>query len=45
MLANGNTFNFDNYIFEHEHGFNYCKNVTDIEFILNKGEKKIIKNP
>lgn len=45
-ITHGNTFKFDNYIInENEHGFNYCKNITDINSILKNGRKKDYKNP
>jgi len=40
MLDNGNSFNIEDYIFEHESGFNHCKNITDIKSILEKGKVK-----
>ncbi len=43
MLDNGNSFKIENYIFEYESGFNYCKNITDINSILEKGKIKDYK--
>jgi thiol-disulfide isomerase/thioredoxin len=44
MLNNGNSFKIEDYIFEYESGFNYCKNVTDIKPILEKGKIKDYEN-
>ncbi len=45
MLDHGNSFEIDNYIFENESEFNYCKNITDINSILKYGKRKKYKNP
>lgn len=44
MLDNGNSFKIENYIYEYESGFNYCKNITDIKSILKKGKIKDYEN-
>ena len=43
QLTNGNAFRINDYIYEHENEFNYCKNVTKINPILAKGKSKNFK--
>lgn len=45
VLDNGNSFKIENYIFEHEIGFNYCKNITNIEPIMANGKVRDYKSP
>ena len=44
ILDHANSFKIENYIFENESGFNYCKNITDINTILESGKIKNYEN-
>ncbi|MGO4820893.1 MULTISPECIES: hypothetical protein [unclassified Flavobacterium] len=45
MLDNGNSFKIEDFIYEYEYDFNFCKNITDINSILEKGKVKDYLKP
>lgn len=45
MLDNGNSFKIEDYIYQFENDFNFCKNITDINAVLEKGKIKVYTKP